>query len=293
MGRLKDLLARKKRFEPEGHRVSGGMAEVRLGRLVRSVIGDAKAWDGLRIPDPENGGRREIDMVIARGDEVLFVEQKHWSGHLSFEDGRFLQTRRSGEVLDHGNILEWTARKGRLLEELMKKENGHGFGSSNVVIVFSNHTLEMQTPPEGMWVMNEMGLVELIEKGNRDSPPADVDKLMEGFGTWDTVHLRGGMALNGDVRTFGLGLDDWHDNMSGDGLIKIKHTTSWFSLIRGVNSKLVASDDNRNSSLTFSGRPTLTMHVVGEKVPRDIEWSNIFKIELSRVPTEWGTVKND
>ncbi len=293
MGRLSDLLARKKRFEPEGHRVSGGMAEVRLGRLVRSVIGDAKVWDGLRIPDPENGGRREIDMVIARGDEVLFIEQKHWSGHLSFEEGRFLQTRRSGEVLDHGNILEWTARKGKLLEEIMKNVNGHGFGSSNVVIVFSNHALEMQTPPEGMWVMDEMGLVELIEKGNRDRPPADLDKLMGGFGTWDTVHLHGGMALNGDVRTFGLGLDDWHDNMSGDGLIKIEHTAGWLSLIFGVNSKLFASDDNRNSNLTFTGRPTLTMHVVGEKTPRESEWSNIFKIELSRVPTEWGAVKND
>lgn len=288
MGRLADLLARRKRFEPEGHRVSGGMAEVRLGRLVRSVIGDAKVWDGLRIPDPENGGRREIDMIIARGDDVLFVEQKHWSGQLSFEDGNFLQTRRSGEILDHGDILEWTARKGRLLEEIMKRENGHGFGSSNVVIVFSNHALEMQTPPEGMWVMDEMGLVELIEKGNRDSPPAALIELMNGFGTWDTVHLRGGRALNGDVRTFGLGLDDWHDNMSGDGLINIEHSTSWFSLIRGVTSKLVASDNNRNSSLSFSGRPALTMHVVGEKNPRDIEWANIFKIELSRLPTKWG-----
>ena len=288
MGRLKDLLTRRKRFDPEGHRVSGGMAEVRLGRLVRSVIGGAKVWDGLRIPDPENGGRREIDMIIARGDEVLFIEQKHWSGHLSFEEGKFLQARRSGEILDHGDILEWTARKGRLLEEIMNKENGHGFGSSNVVIVFSNRALEMQTPPEGMWVMDEMGLVELIEKGNRDCPPSDLIKLMDGFGTWDTVHLRGGLALGGDIHNFGLGLDDWHDNMSGDGLIEIEHSIGWFSLIRGVTSKLVASDDHRNSSLTFSGRPKLTMHVVGEKTPRDIEWSNVFKIELSRVPDKWG-----
>jgi len=288
LGRLADLLARRKRFEPEGHRVSGGMAEVRLGRLVRSVIGDAMVWDGVRIPDHENGGRREIDMIIARGDEVLFVEQKHWSGQLSFENGRFLQTRRTGEVLDHGDILEWTARKGRLLEGIMKRENGHGFGSNNVVIVFSNHALEMQTPPGGMWVMDEMELVELIEKGNRDSPPNALIELMDGFGTWDTVHLHGGRALNGDVRAFGLGLDDWYENMSGDGLIEIEHSVGWFSLIRGVTSKLVAADNNRKSSVSFSGRPTLTMHVVGEENPRDIEWANIFKIELSRIPAKWG-----
>ena len=31
--------------------------------------------EGIRLPDPDEGGRREIDMVIATGDEIIFVEQ--------------------------------------------------------------------------------------------------------------------------------------------------------------------------------------------------------------------------
>ena len=110
MGRISDWRARRKQFEPAGHRVGGGMAEVRLSRLVRSVSGDAKVWDGLRIPDLENNGRREIDMVIAGKEETLFVEQKHWSGELNFKDGCFLQTQRSGNIIDHGDIHSWTER---------------------------------------------------------------------------------------------------------------------------------------------------------------------------------------
>ena len=100
MGRISDWVARRKQFEPAGHRVGGGMAEVRLGRLVRSVSGDAKVWDGLRIPDLENNGRREIDMVIAGKEETLFVEQKHWSGELNFNQSPEENTSYSLMVID-------------------------------------------------------------------------------------------------------------------------------------------------------------------------------------------------
>ena len=36
--------------------------------------------------DPDEGGRREIDMVIATKDEILFVEQKHWSGSFTITE---------------------------------------------------------------------------------------------------------------------------------------------------------------------------------------------------------------
>ena len=29
-----------------------------------------------------DGGRREIDMVLIGGNQILVVEQKHWAGHL-------------------------------------------------------------------------------------------------------------------------------------------------------------------------------------------------------------------
>ena len=90
MGRISEFLSRRQRFDPEGHVVSGRLAEFRLMKLTRAVGGDALVLEGTRIPDPEEGGRREIDMVIATKDEILFVEQKHWSGSFTItEEGRF------------------------------------------------------------------------------------------------------------------------------------------------------------------------------------------------------------
>ena len=113
MGRLEEFLSRRKRFEPEGHVVSGRLAEFRLMKLTRAVAQDALVLEGIRIPDPEEGGRREIDMVVATGDEILFVEQKHWSGSFTItSEGRFFQKRKNGGTLMHKDIVSWTARKG-------------------------------------------------------------------------------------------------------------------------------------------------------------------------------------
>ena len=78
MGRLAEFFSRRTKFEPLGHVVSGRLAEFSLMKLTRAVAGDALILEGIRIPDPEQGGRREIDMVIATKNEILFVEQKHW-----------------------------------------------------------------------------------------------------------------------------------------------------------------------------------------------------------------------
>ena len=109
MGRLAEVLARRKKFEPEGHVVSGRVAEFRLLKLTRAVAGDALVLDGIRLKDPEEGGRREIDMVIATKNEILFVEQKHWSGSFTItEEGRFFQQRKNGGTLLHKDIIAWT-----------------------------------------------------------------------------------------------------------------------------------------------------------------------------------------
>ena len=119
MGRFGEVLSRMKKFEPEGHVVSGRLAEFRLMKLTRAVAGDALVLEGIRIPDSEEGGRREIDMVIATKDEILFVEQKHWSGSFTItSEGRFFQKRNNGGTLMHKNIVAWTARKGDILCDL-------------------------------------------------------------------------------------------------------------------------------------------------------------------------------
>ena len=116
MGRFSEFFSRRKKFEPEGHVVSGRLAEFRLMKLTRAVCGDALVLEGIRLPDPDEGGRREIDMVIATKDEILFVEQKALVGFIhNNRGGSVFQKRKNGGTLLHKDIVAWTCRKGELL----------------------------------------------------------------------------------------------------------------------------------------------------------------------------------
>ena len=59
MGRIAEFFSRRKKFEPEGHVVSGRLAEFRLMKLTRAVSEDALVLEGIRLPDPEEGGEEK------------------------------------------------------------------------------------------------------------------------------------------------------------------------------------------------------------------------------------------
>ena len=288
MGRLADWIARRKQFEPAGHRVGGGMAEVRLGRLVRSVSGDANVWDGLRIPDLENNGRREIDMVIAGKEETLFVEQKHWSGELNFENGSFLQTQRSGRIIDHGDIHSWTERKMKLIQTIHKERTNEEIVNPKVIIVLSNKNLVINNAPKHLMIMNEIDLIKYLEHKDLNKPEDLLVETLEGFGTWDSIHFHGGMSLNGDIMTIGLDLDDWMEEIDDLKTLNISHRNKFYHLITGVNSTLEVQGEIPQLRREFIGQPSIYMHVVGESEPREINLSYLFKIELSKRPKPWG-----
>jgi hypothetical protein len=59
---------------------------------------------GVRLPDPVQGGHKEIDLVLASHDGVVVVEVKNWSGQVSLAtdgSGSWLQRRRDGSELRH------------------------------------------------------------------------------------------------------------------------------------------------------------------------------------------------
>ena len=288
MGRISDWIARRKQFEPAGHRVGGGMAEVRLGRLVRSVSGDAKVWDGLRIPDLENNGRREIDMVIAGKEETLFVEQKHWSGELNFKDGCFLQTQRSGNIIDHGDIHSWTERKMKLIQTIHKERTDENIVNPKVIIVLSNKNLVINNAPKNLMIMNEMDLIKYLENQNLNKPEELLIETLEGFGTWDSIHFHGGMSLNGDIMAIGLDLDDWMIEIDELKTLNISHKNKFYHLLTRINSTLEVQGEKPQLVLAFRRRHSIYMHVVGENEPREINLSYLFKIELSKRPKPWG-----
>ena len=273
MGRIDEFLSRRKRFDPEGHVVSGRLAEYRLMKLTRAVAGDALVLEGVRIPDPEEGGRREIDMVLATADEILFIEQKHWSGSFTItSEGRFFQERKNGGTLMHKNIVSWTARKGDILCDLHESRTDKAAPPSRTVLVFSNKNLEWDPLPEEVpaEAYDELGFIDMVEKMTKSPPSAELRETLMGFGTWDTIHLNGGKTLHGDILEYPF--------LKKDCTLK---NTGIFGLVTGPKSTL-----STGQIITDQSGPYVS--VVGEKGSRIIPFSHISKIEFSNPKEEWG-----
>ena len=273
MGRISEFFSRRKKFEPEGHVVSGRLAEFRLTKLTRAVAGDALVLEGIRLPDPEEGGRREIDMVIATKNEILFVEQKHWSGSFTITDeGRFFQKRKNGGTLLHKDIVAWTSRKGELLCNLHKKRVGKDPPTSKVILVFSNKNLEWDPLPEEVpaEAYDEMGFINMVEKMDKAAPDEDLKKTLLGFGTWDTIYLNGGKTVIGDILEYPFKKDNC--SISHSGIL---------GLFTGPKSLLSTGHEIRDQSGPL-------VSVVGEDGARIIPFANISKIEFSNPRAKWG-----
>ena len=273
MGRLREFLSRRERFDPEGHVVSGRLAEFRLMKLTRAVAGSALVLEGIRIPDPEEGGRREIDMVIATGEEILFIEQKHWSGSFTItSEGRFFQQRKNGGTLMHKNIVSWTARKGDILCDLHENRTDKPAPPSRTVLVFSNKNLEWDPLPEEVpaEAYDELGFIDMVEKMKKSPPSDELRETLMGFGTWDTIHLNGGKTVHGDILAYPFQKIDC-----------ITKNTGVFGIITGPKTYL-----STGQVITDQIGPLIS--IVGEDGSRTIPFANISKIEFSNPRKEWG-----
>ena len=273
MGRFGEFLSRMKKFEPEGHVVSGRLAEFRLMKLTRAVAGNALVLEGIRIPDPEEGGRREIDMVVATKDEILFVEQKHWSGSFTItSEGRFFQKRNNGGTLMHKNIVAWTARKGDILCDLHENRCDRPAPPSRTVLVFSNKNLEWDPLPDEVpaEAYDELGFIDMVEKMNKSPPSEELRETLMGFGTWDTIHLNGGRTVHGDILNYPYQKQNCEIKNSGI-----------FGLITGPKSLL-----STGQIVTDQSGPLVS--VVGEDGSRIIPFAHISKIEFSNPRAVWG-----
>lgn len=273
LGRFAEWLERRRKFEPEGHVVSGRLAEYRLMKLTRAVAGQALILEGIRIPDPEEGGRREIDMVIATGDEILFVEQKHWSGSFTItSEGRFLQKRKNGSFLEHKDIIAWTTRKGDILCDLHAHRTDEEAPPARTILVFSNSNLEWAPLPAdaAAEAYDELGFIDMLERMVKSPPDEKLKETLLGFGTWDTIHLNGGKTVHGDILQYPFERRD----------CSLKHS-GILGLITGPKSVLTTGE-----VVTDQSGPHIS--VVGEKGERTIPFAHIASIEFSNPRAEWG-----
>ena len=156
----------------------------------------------------------------------------------------------------------------------------------------THHRLEWPKIPSDLAaeMVDEQGMLDILKKVNPGEINSDLIETMEGFNTWDEVHLNGGLMLKGDVYGLGLGeeIDEIFSNRVGKVAGDIVHKRSIFSIFdkQPSSGKVIIDKKNIQCKLPFG--ISLTMHVVGEKEKRDIPWSQIAELNISKPPAEWN-----
>ena len=295
--RISWLLERRRKFPPDDAHRAGELAEMRLAKLSRAA-GKKNGWkifESVRIPDPE-GGRREIDMVIIGGNTILVVEQKHWSGSFRINSQHhFIQKRKNGEEHNHDGVADRIARKARLLTNLHAERVNlvdSLMPEVRVIVAMTHLRLEWPEIPNSLAadMMNEKSLLDLLKELNPGEMNQDLVETLEGFNTWDEVHMNGGLMNKGDVLELGLGdeIDSIFSNRNAGVTGQIEHKRNLLSVFNKEPSNAQIKIGKINAELRLGRDAALSMHVVGEARAREILWANVDRIVLSKPPTDWN-----
>jgi hypothetical protein len=289
--------ARRKSYPHDEIHRAGDLAETRLAKLSRAA-GRANGWhiyESVRIPDPR-GGRREIDMVIIGGNTMLVVEQKHWAGSFVInKEHHFIQNRKNGSQHNHDGVADRIARKADLLAVLHNKRlglKGEDELSFRVIVAMTHQRLEWPKIPKDLKaeMVNEAQFIQLLEKTKPGPLNQDLVETLEGFNTWDEVHLNGGLLLKGDVFGFGLGkdVDDWFAERDTDVEAKLTQRRGFFSLFSNNPTEIRLSRGSKHIEAKIPYGLSLNMHVVGEKHAREVDWAMVERVFVSKPPAEWA-----
>ena len=280
---------RRRHHPPDDIHRAGELAEQRLAKISRAA-GKKNGWhvfESVRIPDAEQGGKREIDLVIVGGNTLLVVEQKHWSG--SFEinaEEEFIQHRKNGTTHNHSTVNQRIARKSRMLVAMHNERVGKDDGVDvRVVLAFTNRNLDWPSNVMelGSIVKDEAGFIGLLEDENPGELNHALLETLQGFGTWDEVELNGGLMCKGDVLDLGLGdaVVEWQTGRRVPLKGSITHPKGFLSLFTAPPSQLRLQAGERHMEAKLPFGKTLKMHVVGQKNPEEIPWSTVAALNLS------------
>ena len=291
-----------KKHPPDDIHRAGELSELRLEKLSRAA-GKANGWHvfaSVRIPDPADGGRREIDLVIVGGNTLLVVEQKHWAGRFEInKDEEFVQFRNNGSVHNHSTVAERITRKARMLNEIhhrrIKQEQSDSI-DVRVIVAMTHQKLEWPKIPKNFKqeMVDEADFIKILESTVPGELNEDLLRTVEGFSTWDEIELHGGLTLKGDLIELGLGsdIDDWFKLREEDLNVQTIHRRDIFSIFNKRPSRVKLSHGSKNIEATLAKDLRLKMHVVGEKERRLVDWANVNKVFASKPPAEWGEKPN-
>ena len=295
--RVSWLFQRRKKFPHDDIHRAGELAEMRLAKLSRAAGKDNgwKIYESVRIPDPD-GGRREIDMVIIGGNSILVVEQKHWAGSFRInKEHHFIQKRKNGSEHSHDGVADRIARKARLLMELHKNRlnlSDDDMPDLRVIVAMTHQKLEWPKIPKNLAaeMVNEKGFLDILKTVSPGEINNQLVDTMNGFNTWDEVHMNGGLMNKGDVITLGLGqqLEEIFQMREAGVTGNTTHKRGILSVFDKQPSSASIKVGTKNAELRIGFGACLRMHVVGESEPRNIPWACIDKIVLSKPAEEWN-----
>ena len=139
-------------------------------------------------------------------------------------------------------------------------------------------------------MVDEQGMLDILKTVNPGKLNQDLVDTLEGFNTWDEVHLNGGLMLKGDVHSLGLSKDTDTMFSTRTGWVKgdAIHNRSIFSFFNNQPSSATINIDGKNIQCKLPFRMSLVMHVVGEKERREVLWSQISSLNISKPPAEWN-----
>lgn len=216
--------------------------------MLRELIGSSFPFQGAhllagrRIPSRRQGRRREIDLIVCTPAMIHLIEVKNWSGRLDVRDGAWRQTRRNGEVVDHGDLLRTNLQKRDAVVEFL----GDGgvaldarFARDHIVpkVIFTNPRLELDPAIEALPEVisrreldaylgrqpARKGLAErmcasviafcLASEAKPAVRPGEIPRgqyerivaRLAESGTWDRLHFHGTRVITGDVVCMKLG----------------------------------------------------------------------------------------
>ncbi len=215
---------------------AGREAEEFLRTLVETNLKHKGAYCflGKRVPSLRHRRRFEIDLVVLTKKHLHFIEVKNWSGELEEVGESWVQTKRSGEQIEHPNLARYNSEKRDVVVEYLQskgvKLDATYFAQK---VIFMNSRLrigssialrpEIVTPDRlEEYLATQRGasraerfvhsVVEICLDSEKSSVILDglfhamsggcfaaARDALSGLETWDKVVLHGGRVLSGDA----------------------------------------------------------------------------------------------
>lgn len=215
---------------------AGRAAEELLRTLVKTNLKykGAYCFLGKRVPSQRHQRRFEIDLVVLTKKHLHFIEVKNWSGDLSKVGAKWIQTRRSGEQVEHPNLAQYNSEKCDVVVEYLQARgvnlDATYFAQKTIFMnprlriapAIAQHPAVVTPHRLGEYLATQRGssfaerlvhsVVELCLDSDKSSVILDglfhamssnsfatARESLSALETWDKVVLHGGRVLSGDA----------------------------------------------------------------------------------------------